>query len=353
MNICILGQNLTSLALAKALLRIGLNVDLVSKGKIENYSKSRTLGISKSNIEKFNKNICNINKLSWKITDIRILSDNNLDRDLFSFKDKEYLFSIVRNYELQEKLRKSLQKEKKFKVVKFLKEKKYDLIINSDYKSSITKKYFYKKFEKQYNSYAYTTVLKHKNIKNNQAIQIFTKNGPIAFLPISNSETSIVYSLNNKKKIDRKGFVKLIKNYNKKLNIIRVNEINHFPLKASNLRNYYHKNILAFGDLLHRIHPLAGQGFNMTIRDIHKLVVLISNRINLGLPIDKSINYEFEKYTKSKNYLFSNGIDFIYEFFNFERKLNNKFLNQSISHFVKNKKLNNVFKSFADMGDLN
>ena len=48
-----------------------------------------------------------------------------------------------------------------------------------------------------------------------------------------------------------------------------------FELKSSNLRSYYHKNILAFGDLLHRLHPLAGQGFNMTIRDINILCELI------------------------------------------------------------------------------
>ena len=31
---------------------------------------------------------------------------------------------------------------------------------------------------------------------------------------------------------------------------------------------YYHKNIIAFGELLHKIHPLAGQGFNLAIGDI-------------------------------------------------------------------------------------
>ena len=29
--------------------------------------------------------------------------------------------------------------------------------------------------------------------------------------------------------------------------------------------SYYKDNILAFGDLLHKVHPLAGQGFNMSI----------------------------------------------------------------------------------------
>ena len=73
------------------------------------------------------------------------------------------------------------------------------MIINCDFFHPVTKKFFSKRIEKNYNSFAYTTILKHKKLKNNQATQVFTKNGPIAFLPISNSETSIVYSLSKKK----------------------------------------------------------------------------------------------------------------------------------------------------------
>ena len=94
-----------------------------------------------------------------------------------------------------------------------------------------------------------------------------------------------------------------------------------------NLRNYYHKNILAFGELIHKIHPLAGQGFNMTIRDIKILLEIIKNKIDLGLPINSSVNQEFQKNTKHRNFIFSNGIDFIYEFFNYERKIKNNFFN--------------------------
>ena len=70
-----------------------------------------------------------------------------------------------------------------------------------DRNNKITKKFFYKKLKKDYNSYAYTTIIEHNKIpKNNIATQTFTKKGPIAFLPISNKETSIVYSIKGKKK---------------------------------------------------------------------------------------------------------------------------------------------------------
>ena len=116
------------------------------------------------------------------------------------------------------------------------------------------------------------------------------------------------------------------------------------------MRNYYHKNILAFGDLLHRIHPLAGQGFNMTIRDIRDLINLIELKLKDGLELDNSICEDFQNMTRHKNYLFSSGIDFIYEFFNFERKMKNNMLSKSVKFIANNKFLNKSFKYIADRG---
>ena len=116
------------------------------------------------------------------------------------------------------------------------------------------------------------------------------------------------------------------------------------------MRSYSHKNILAFGDLLHRIHPLAGQGFNMTIRDIKILNNIIQKKIDLGLPLDSGINKEFESSQKHKNYIFSSGIDLIHEFFNLESKIKNNFLSKSIQYFNKNSSINKTFIKIADKG---
>ena len=63
MKVCILGNGLTSLALAKSLVNTGLNVDIIFDGKKIKNNYDRTIGISKVNLEFFNKNILNINKL--------------------------------------------------------------------------------------------------------------------------------------------------------------------------------------------------------------------------------------------------------------------------------------------------
>ena len=70
----------------------------------------------------------------------------------------------------------------------------------------------------------------------------------------------------------------------------------------------------------------------------------------LGLNLDNSICKEFEKKNKHKNYLFSNGIDFLYEVFYLESKMKNNFLSNTIKVFGKNKSLNKIIKKFADSG---
>ena len=88
----------------------------------------------------------------------------------------------------------------------------------------------------------------------------------------------------------------------------------------------------------------------MTLRDIKILLEIIQKRLNLGLPIDSNICIDFEKKTKHKNLIFVNGIDFIHQFFNFERKINNNFLSKSVQYLGKNNSLNKFFTKVADEG---
>ena len=353
MKLCILGGGLTGLSLAKSLIKKGLSVDIFLSKKNLNLNKSRTIGISNDNLIYFNKEILDIKKLLWDIKKIEIYSDNLRNEKILNFENNnKTLFAILRNYKLKKELLTSLKKEKlcKFKNnfnYKLSNLKKYNLIINCENNNYFSKKFFARSLKKKYDSFAYITILKHKRITNNTATQIFTKNGPLAFLPLSELETSVVYSIKGKKNINLK---ELIKKYNTKYSITNFGTSNFFELKSSNLRTYYHKNILAFGDLLHRLHPLAGQGFNMTIRDIQDLSNIIDLKLKNGLELDNSICADFQNTTRHKNYLFSSGIDFIYEFFNLETKMDNNIISNSVRIFGKNKFLNRTFKNIANKG---
>ena len=356
MTICILGNSLTALTLAKTLVNHKINVDLLSSKKNYKIDRSRTIGIANSNINFFNKNIINIEKIIWKIKRIEIFSDNLKKEKLIDFKaNKDHLFSVVKNNKLYQLLEKDLSKNKFFSS-KFSNEKnisfldKYELVINCDSSNFITNRYFSKKIIKEYNSNAYTTVISHDQISNDTAVQIFTKKGPLAFLPISNRETSVVYSVHNSNDSKDENIEQLIKDKNFKYKIKNIEKIQSFQLRSLNLRSYYHNNILAFGDLLHKVHPLAGQGFNMTIRDIKILLEIIKNKLDVGLSLDSSVNLDFQKKLKHKNFIFSNGVDLIHEFFNLERKMKTSFMSKSVKFISSYPSVNKMFTKIADRG---
>ena len=357
MKVCIIGDGLVSLTLANILIKKELTVDILLNRKNRKFDKLRTLGISKSNIDFFNKEITNIQKILWKINNIKIYTEKNFNKEIIKFNNNdEQIFSIVKNDKLLKLLNEKLKRNNyvNFKPTmnyKDIVKQNYKLIINCNPSHEITKKFFSKRIEKNYNSYAYTTIFNHENINDNKtAYQNFTNNGPIAFLPISETQTSVVYSIRTKKKKDNSEIKNLIINYNPIYSIKKINDCKCIALKSSHSRRYYKGNIIAFGDLLHKIHPLAGQGFNMSLRDIKLLSDLINEKINLGLDLDSSICREFQKKSQDKNYLFSTGIDFIYELFNFESKIKSNLLSRSINIIGKNKIINSFIKKFADNG---
>ena len=109
MRVCILGSGLTALTLAKALVNQNIFVDLISSNKNHKINHSRTIGISKSNFNYFNRNITNIEKISWKLKKIEIFTDKNKNEKILNFENSdEQLFSIIKNFKLYEVLNKNL-----------------------------------------------------------------------------------------------------------------------------------------------------------------------------------------------------------------------------------------------------
>ena len=156
MRVCIIGAGLTGLTLAKALVNQKIYVDIYVEKKAPILCKTRTLGISKSNIEFFRKNIIDIKKIIWKLKKIDIFTDNLKNEKLLNFEDNDdQLFSIVKNFKLCKILENSLNRNKYFrktvKKINFDITKRFDLIINTEYFNDITKKLFNKKIVKKYN----------------------------------------------------------------------------------------------------------------------------------------------------------------------------------------------------------
>ena len=366
MNVCLIGDGLISLTLAKTLINNKIKVFLYSKNSKKKINENRTIGITSNNLDFFQKEIIKINKdVLWKINQIEIYDQQNKEQKILNFqKQKKSLFFIIKNKDLFDLLNSSLEKNHNFKKIlikdksfynKIVHNKKFDLIINCDETNEISKKYFYRKILKNYESTAYVAIINHNKIENKKAIQIFTKYGPLAFLPISKTQTSIVFSIKNKSIINfsrfsQTEFEKLILENNKKYKINFIHKFETFKLKSKTLRNYYNKNILAFGDMLHQIHPLSGQGFNMSLRDIKILIELIRVKESLGFSIDHSIYNEFENKTKHLNFIFSSGNDFIYEFFNYDNFYFRPFSKKLFNYLNNSKLFNKIAVQYADQG---
>ena len=135
MKVCIFGSGLSALTLAKVLVNQNIFVDVLASKKTTSFKKSRTLGISKSNVEFFNKYIININNIIWKLNKIDIFSEN-YEKKLITFENNgESLFCIIKNHKLYEILQKNLSKNKYYKIINPRKNinffKDYDLFLNT------------------------------------------------------------------------------------------------------------------------------------------------------------------------------------------------------------------------------
>ena len=113
---------------------------------------------------------------------------------------------------------------------------------------------------------------------------------------------------------------------------------------------YYKKNFLIFGEGLHSIHPIAGQGFNLFLRDIKKLYENIKSSLELGLLIkDSLVLKDFSESRKPENTILGIGIDLTNSFFK-----KNIFLDPVKFSFLnvikENKSIKNLSKIISDTG---
>ena len=215
------------------------------------------------------------------------------------------------------------------KNIKSLKDlENYDLAIlclgtKSNIYENITK---LKSIKKDYKEIAITGYVKH-NFKSLNTSQFFLKEGPLAILPFSQNYFSIVWSLNkkfyenNSKKIKELTKHKLLEILKTKKSI-NVSNIQSYPISLNLERQYYKKNILILGEGLHSIHPVAGQGFNLVLRDIKKLKEVIKYYVGLGISIKNSYALsDFYNSRKPENTIMGLGVDITHNFFK-----ENKFL---------------------------
>ena len=384
-KICIVGGGLTGLVTAIVLSRLNIKIDFIT-GNYNNNTiiPNRTTAISQNNYDFLKKlKIFKFSKKEfWPCPRMKLYTKGDKEKftEIFEIiKDKKQILYMINNSII---IKHMIRNIKKNKLIKFKSQKKisgiftscllksvkfenkdnskYNLIIICTGNHSDLPKII---FDNQFFGYSYkevsiTAVLRHSSHKNNIARQIFLDNEILALLPISNTKTSIVWTVKknimNKYK-NKKNFLlqNKIKSYTKHF-YKKVKFISNIEFKDLNLlirKIYYRDRVLLFGDALHEVHPLAGQGFNMVLRDLAILEKTLKDKIGLGLDIGSSdILSEFSNETKSRNFVYAMGIDFLKNSFSFQNQSFKKFRNKVITSLNKSNFVKDVFFNLADKG---
>ena len=147
---------------------------------------------------------------------------------------------------------------------------------------------------------------------NNRAFQIFTKKGALALLPINENSASIIWSL----KDDSLELNYDIKEMSHKINkifknitgFIEVSNLQKFKLNFEFAKKITSNSIILIGDAAHSLHPIAGQGLNLSIKDIIVLRDKIEHFKYLGYALSNSIildEYENIRQTDNSIYTFA------------------------------------------------
>tara|TARA_Y200000002_G_scaffold321349_1_gene281478 strand:+ start:977 stop:2101 length:1125 start_codon:yes stop_codon:yes gene_type:complete len=183
---------------------------------------------------------------------------------------------------------------------------------------SLGKKYednsIIRKYSFPNNHFSYVGFFNHANKHNQTAYEIFTPDGPLAVLPSpdkSKKKSTFIYS--SKKSTSKIKINSLIKKYFTKTHgsIILNNNFSKFSILPHLSIDNFNKYIL-IGDNLRSIHPVAGQGWNLGVKDIQYLDHLLElNSLNNFNFIKK---YYSSRSVENVSYLsFTSSLNLIYE----------------------------------------
>ena len=113
--------------------------------------------------------------------------------------------------------------------------------------------------------------------------QTFTSVGPLALLPMNETELTMIWSIEDAKAYDylsmnEDDFISEIhQSFGEKLPEIKFSaKRQSFPLKHLSAKTFARDNVFLVGDAAHHIHPLAGLGLNAGIGDVKSLSDLIT-----------------------------------------------------------------------------
>ncbi|HDZ33531.1 MAG TPA: 2-octaprenyl-6-methoxyphenyl hydroxylase [Pseudoalteromonas sp.] len=119
---------------------------------------------------------------------------------------------------------------------------------------------------------------------NNHAFERFTQNGPMALLPMSNNRYSLVWCMRQDQieqhmALNEQDFISALQSAfgYRGGQFTKVGMRTSYPLVYGQVESLTAHRTVVIGNAAHAIHPIAGQGFNLGLRDVQVLSNLIAN----------------------------------------------------------------------------
>ncbi len=241
------------------------------------------------------------------------------------------------------------------------------LVLSADGKNSYLRKLLsINTINKKTKHIAISGFLKQSKNHNSTAIQAFTNIGPIGILPyesknlvnfIQSIEKSELKKIISKESPEHficnelnKFFSKINLNFSpvKKINKID-NKLSYWDLNLNLVLNPTSYRTILIGDAAHSIHPLAGQGLNLSLRDCVAALTAIQNCLRVGNDLgDVSILDFYKKERLPRNISMSVFTDLMFFGFTSTSNKTQSLLTRGMENLNKTN-LKNIFRDLASI----
>lgn len=163
----------------------------------------------------------------------------------------------------------------------------------------------------QYGQSAVVTNISPTQPHRNVAYERFTDSGPMALLPMSEQRCAVVWTVRDEQlesvlALDDDAFLAAFQQrFGYRLGRFRrVGKRAAYPLSLLRARESVSGRVVIIGNAAHTLHPIAGQGFNLGIRDVAALAEVVNDAFVAGADIGSAKNlasYESWRIAEQRN----------------------------------------------------